>query len=64
MEIVSSRIRAKEVAAMLGCAKSTVWSWVKDGYLPKPKKVGSRFTYWQREQIAAIAKDRPLAESN
>lgn len=51
------RIRVKEVARILGCGVSTVWAWVKKGYVPKPQRVGSRFTYWLRADIEAIAKN-------
>lgn len=62
MEIVSPRMRVKEVAAKLGCAVSTVWAWVKAGYLPQPHKVGSRFTYWLRDEIEAIASNKEEAK--
>lgn len=49
------RIRVKEVAELLNCSVSTVWAWVKNGHLPRPHRVGNRFTYWLRADIAAIA---------
>lgn len=49
------RIRVRVVAKILGCSVSTVWAWVKKGYLPKPHRVGSRFSYWIRAEIEAIA---------
>lgn len=51
----SPRIRVKEVAALLGCSVSTVWSWTKRGIIPAPQRVGSRFTYWLRSDIEAVA---------
>lgn len=49
------RIRVKEVANILGCSVSTVWAWARAGYLPQPKRVGSRFSYWRRDEILRIA---------
>lgn len=49
------RIRVREVASILGCTVSTVWAWVKKGYLPQPYRIGNRFTYWLRSDIEAIA---------
>ncbi len=55
MEVRSPRIRVTEAALILGCSKSTVWAWVKKGYLPQPHKVGNRFTYWLRDEIEMAA---------
>lgn len=33
-KIKSPRLRADEVAAILNCAKSTVWKWAKEGRIP------------------------------
>ena len=51
----SPRIRVKEVAALLGCSVSTVWTWAKKGIIPAPQRVGGRFTYWLRADIEAAA---------
>lgn len=40
----------RDVAALLGMSKSSVWSWTKQGKLPQPVKMGS-FTRWRREEI-------------
>lgn len=40
-----------EVAAMLNCSVATVWSWVKQGVLPKPFKLGPKTTRLTRGQI-------------
>lgn len=49
------RIRVKEVAQILGCGVSTVWAWARAGYIPQPMKVGSRFSFWLRNDIERIA---------
>lgn len=51
----SPRIRVQEVAHILGCGVSTVWAWVRRGHIPPPKRVGSRFSFWLRSEIEAIA---------
>ena len=52
------RMRVREVARRLGCSVSTVWAWAKIGYLPRPHKVGSKFSYWLRSEIEAIAQGK------
>ena len=52
----SSRIRAAEVAIILGIGKSTVWRWVKErpGF-PQPRREGTRYTFWLRSEVEAYA---------
>lgn len=54
-EILCPRIRVKEVAHILGCSVSTVWAWARAGLIPQPTRVGSRFSFWLREEILKIA---------
>lgn len=49
------RIRVKEVARILGCSVSTVWAWSKAGLIPRPTRVGNRFTFWLRDEILNYA---------
>ena len=46
-------IRCKELAAMLGVSKATVWRMVRDGRLPKPLKLGERITAWRLDEVEA-----------
>lgn len=46
-------LRLPQVAEALGCGKSTVWKWVKDGRIPEPKKMG-RITVWRESEIQKI----------
>jgi len=62
MKEASPRMRVREVAKELSCCVSTVWAWVKAGYLPQPNRVGSRFTYWLRSDIEAIARNQQIAK--
>jgi excisionase family DNA binding protein len=48
----------KTVAALLEISKPTVWRWVREGRLPKPRKIGPNITRWEvgplREALAAL----------
>lgn len=55
MVSTSPRIRVREVSQLMGCSVSTVWSWVRRGLLPEPHRVGTRFSYWIRSEIEALA---------
>ena len=44
-------LRIKGVCTFLGCGEATVWRWVRAGRLPKPQKLGPRFTVWKRSEI-------------
>ena len=44
-------IRLPRVMELTGLAKSTVWAWVKDGRLPKSKKLSKRVAVWKESEI-------------
>lgn len=44
-------IRINRVVELTGIKKSTVWSWVKQGKLPRPSKLSSRVTVWRESEI-------------
>jgi prophage regulatory protein len=48
---VEKLIRIPRVMELVGIKKSTVWLWVKQGKLPKPKKLSSRVTVWKESEI-------------
>ena len=50
------RIKVQDVAAILGCGKSTIWNWVKTrpGF-PQPNREGRRYTYWLRHEVESYA---------
>ena len=56
-ETISPRIRVREVADLLGMkAVSTVWKYAKEmPDFPQPRRCGSRFTYWLRDEVEAYA---------
>ena len=44
-------MRAHDAAMFLGVAVSTFWRWVKEGRLPKGKRLSARCTVWMRADI-------------
>ena len=47
-------IRLRDVERILGVGKSTIYSQVQSGKLPKPVKVGAS-TRWARHEVEAVA---------
>ena len=43
----SAHVRLPVVVGLFACSAATVWRRVKDGHLPKPKKLSERVTAWQ-----------------
>lgn len=46
-------IRLPEVMRLIGIQRSTVWAWVKQGKLPKPRKLSPKLSVWQYSEIVA-----------
>jgi len=42
----------KQLARHYGVTRSTMWDWVREGRLPKPKKLTPRRTRWSNAEIA------------
>lgn len=64
-DTVCPRIRVKEVAHILGCSVSTVWAWARTGLIPQPTRVGTRFSFWLREEIQKIASGKdPVSKTD
>ena len=49
-------LRVNGVAEVLGVCKSTIWNLVKDGKLPKPKKI-STASVWKMSDIQTYIKE-------
>lgn len=53
-----------EVCAYLGCARSTLWRWSREGVVPRPLKIGS-MSRWRQSEIdgfiAEAAENREAA---
>jgi predicted DNA-binding transcriptional regulator AlpA len=43
----------REAAAVLGCARSSVWRWAAEGIIPKPLKIGG-MSRWRHSEIEAV----------
>jgi len=43
----SAHVRQPIVEALFACSSATVWRRVKDGRIPKPRKLSHRITGWQ-----------------
>ena len=46
-------MRAREVAAALGIAKSTLYNWIGAGQFPAPIHVGEKCSRWRRSEVDA-----------
>ncbi len=44
-------LRVRDVADMLGVHPATVWRWVKEGKLPRPKKASPRISVWREDEV-------------
>ena len=42
----SAYVRQPVVKALFGCSDATVWRRVKDGGIPRPRKLSERITGW------------------
>lgn len=44
-------LRTNDLIAYTGLSRSTINRFVRDGLLPKPRKMGTKINYWVREEI-------------
>lgn len=51
----------RDVAVILGVARSTIWRWLDAGLIPPPRRIGGR-TLWCREEVELFAGCRSMAE--
>ncbi len=51
-------LKLYEVAALLNVCKSQVYNLVKQGYLPKPIKIGKRGSAWLQSDIDSWFKSK------
>ena len=47
-------LRVGDVAEILGCSKSTVWMYARQGKIPKGNKLSERITVWRQADIQAF----------
>ena len=50
---LSPCLRPRDAAAFLQIGLSTLWSWAKQGKVPKPIRLGGRATVWRRSDLEA-----------
>ena len=53
--------REKDVLALLGVSKATLWRWRKDGGFPNPRRLGPNTVGWRREDVHEWLESCPLA---
>lgn len=58
--VSDSLIRDRDVADMLGCAKSTVWRHAATGIIPKPVKIGG-MSRWRKSGIVAMINEASVS---
>ena len=46
--------RPKAAAAFLQISVPTFYKWVKDGKIPKGKRIGERIQIWAREDLLSL----------
>jgi prophage regulatory protein len=51
------RLSEREVAALAGIGRSTLWAHVRRGRFPAPHRLGSRFTRWRAGEVLEFLKD-------
>jgi prophage regulatory protein len=48
---VTGFLRMKQVLELLPVARSTLYSWIKQGKFPKPVKLGPKISAWRMTDI-------------
>jgi predicted DNA-binding transcriptional regulator AlpA len=48
------RITTRELATMCNVHRCTVWSWVKSGRIPKPRRDGHRARSWDYREVSNV----------
>lgn len=43
--------RINDLLNIIPVSKATIWNWVKASKFPRPTKISSRVTVWQKKQI-------------
>lgn len=62
MKAIDRIVRAKELTAVLGVSKSTLWRWEQSEILPPRKKIGNGIAVgWLLSDIEKFLQSRPNA---
>lgn len=51
-------IRVPELVKKLGLDRVTLWRWCRDGFFPRPVKLGRRAIGWPTSEVDAWAAQR------
>ena len=54
--------RERDVLAVLGISKATLWRWRRAGGFPAPIQLGPNTVGWRREDVENWLKTRPSAD--
>lgn len=53
--------REKDVLALLGVSKATLWRWRREGVFPHPIQLGPNTVGWRRGDVDEWLASRPVA---
>ena len=51
-------LRRREVEALTGLSRSTIYEWIRASRFPRPIVLGARMVRWQQQDIEQWIKDR------
>lgn len=61
--MTSDRVmRLPEVLDLIRISRSRLYVWMRDGYFPKPIKLGPKAVGWRYSEVHAWLKDRERAQ--
>ncbi len=55
-------LRTKQVLALLGIGRTTLWRWTRQGTFPKPIRMGPRAVGWRASELQNWLDQLPLVE--
>ena len=50
-------VRLPQVMHMFGCGKTKIWTLVKQGKFPAPKKLGGKLAVWDIQELREFQKE-------
>ena len=53
--------RERDVLAVLGISKATLWRWRRAGQFPDPIQLGPNTVAWRRDEVESWLASRPRA---
>ena len=56
-------LTVKQVAEALNVSPSTLWRWVRSGYLVKPVRLGPKVTRFLESDVLAWAREKTEAQT-